>query len=437
MARLNVRSVNELKTHEGAVAHPINQAQALRRSVMACLLWEDSFYEDGASIADRISELCKSVSMDEVAKIAIDARGKYNLRHVPLLLVREMAKRGGSLVSSTLASVIQRPDELSEFLSIYWKDGKQPLSAQVKKGLAKAFLKFNAHQLAKYNRDNKVKLRDVLFLCHAKPVGEEQGALFKRLINGTLPTPDTWEVALSSGLDKAGTFTRLMHEKALGGLAFLRNLRNMKEFGVAKEAVSVYSKVVNIDRILPFRFISAARAVPEWEDIIEQMMLRALEKAEKLRGKTVVVVDNSGSMFGTKVSAKSDIDRSDAACALAILLREICEDVRIIAFANKPTVIAPRRGFALAEAIQKSESGGTDTGKALLFANQEPYDRIIMITDEQSSSAIPNPAGIGYFINVSINQNGIGYGAWNHIDGFSEAVIEWIKQYEQSEIAMN
>ena len=430
MARVNARSVNDLKTHEGAIAHPINQTQALRRSVMACLLWEDSFYEDGVSIAERITTLCKTVPLADISQIAIDARGKFNLRHVPLLLVREMARRGGPLVSSTLSAVIQRADELSEFLAIYWRDGKEPLSAQVKKGLAQAFLKFNAHQLAKYNRDNKVKLRDVLFLCHAKPEGEAQEVLFKQLINGTLPIPETWESALSGGQDKKEVFTKLMQENKLGGLAFLRNLRNMKESGVDKSVVAAYSQTVNIDRILPFRFISAARVVPEWEDVIEQIMFRALEKAEKLRGKTVVLVDNSGSMSGAKVSAKSDIDRSDAACALAILLREICEDVRIIAFSTSPTVIAPRRGFALAEAIQKSETGGTDTGKALVFANQEAYDRIIVITDEQSSSAIPNPTSTGYFINVSINQNGIGYGAWNHIDGFSEAVIEWIKQTE-------
>jgi hypothetical protein len=33
-------------------------------------------------------------------------------------------------------------DELSEFVAIYWKDGRVPLSGQVKKGLAAAFPKF-------------------------------------------------------------------------------------------------------------------------------------------------------------------------------------------------------------------------------------------------------------------------------------------------------
>ena len=73
-----------------------------------------------------------------------------------------------------------------------------------------------------------MKLRDVLFLCHAKPKDEAQDATWKQLIGGTLPTPDTWEVALSSGADKKATWERLIAEKKLGALALLRNLRKIK-----------------------------------------------------------------------------------------------------------------------------------------------------------------------------------------------------------------
>ena len=86
---------------------------------------------------------------------------KMKLRHMPLLIVREMARHEGhkALVSRLLPDVIKRADELSEFLAIYWKDGKTPISAQVKKGLARAFNKFGEYALAKYNRDGAVKLR--------------------------------------------------------------------------------------------------------------------------------------------------------------------------------------------------------------------------------------------------------------------------------------
>jgi hypothetical protein len=146
---------------------------------MACLLWEDAFYEEGVSIAERIAALIPKVDAVAVQRIALEARNEMKLRHVPLLIVREMARLASHrhLVAKTLAEVIQRPDELAEFLSIYWKVKKQPLSAQVKKGLAAAFAKFDAYQLAKYNRDHAIKLRDVLFLSHARPKDSTQEAV--------------------------------------------------------------------------------------------------------------------------------------------------------------------------------------------------------------------------------------------------------------------
>ena len=106
------------------------------------------------------------------------------LRHAPLLVVREMARheKHRLLVADTLERVIQRPDEMMELLAIYWADAlgpmqqrkRQPVSAQVKKGLARALTKFDAYQLAKYDRDGAVRIRDVLFLVHAKPKDAEQ-----------------------------------------------------------------------------------------------------------------------------------------------------------------------------------------------------------------------------------------------------------------------
>ncbi len=127
-------------------------------------------------IAGRIAELVPKVKAERVADLAIEAREAMKLRHVPLLLVREMARHAThrALVGETLNRVIQRADELTEFLAIYWKDGRVPLSGQVKKGLAAAFGKFNAYQLAKYDRPGPVRLRDVLFLSHAKPRDEAQ-----------------------------------------------------------------------------------------------------------------------------------------------------------------------------------------------------------------------------------------------------------------------
>src|SRR5579864_2956878 len=126
------------------------------------MLWEDQFYEDGVAIAGRIRELVSQVPAEKVAALAVEAREKMKLRHVPLLLVREIARLSTHrrLVAATLMRVIQRADELAEFVALYWSEGKQPLSAQVKKGLAGAFTKFDEYALAKYNRAAPVKLRE-------------------------------------------------------------------------------------------------------------------------------------------------------------------------------------------------------------------------------------------------------------------------------------
>lgn len=462
MASINVKNRNTETTHEGAPAQRINAEQQLRRSVMACLLWEDSFYESGESIATRIVDCVAKVKPERVAALAIEARKK--LRHVPLLLVRAMAAlpTHRHLVADTLYQVIQRPDEITEFMAIYWKDGKCPISAQVKKGLAKAFGKFNEYSLAKYNQDGAIKLRDVLFLCHADPrtmldyagatgqvdrkyVDKKTGkvttktlernnhSLFAKLVNNQLATPDTWEVALSAGADKKEAFTRLLNEEKLGALAFIRNLRNMRDVGVDERLVMQYSECVKLERVLPFRFISAARAVPAWEPMIEQMMIRCLSGAEKLLGKTMIVVDNSGSMYQTNVSKKSDITRADAAAALAILIREICNDVCVLAFSNNSVIVPPRRGFALRDAICRATAhSSTQTREAILMAAREKYDRIIVITDEQSHTQVNGPlTKQAYFINVSVEKNGIGYGPWTHIDGWSESVVDYIQSIER------
>ncbi len=282
MARLNLKTLFGPRTHEGAPAKRITAEQQLRRSVLACMLWEDQFYEDGVEIAGRIRELVPKVEAARVAALAVEAREKMKLRHAPLLLVREMARHNThrALVAETLQRVIQRADELAEFVAIYWKDGKAPLSAQVKKGLAGAFSKFDAYALAKYNRPGPIKLRDVLFLCHAKPLNDAQAEVWKQLVEGTLASPDTWEVALSAGADKHITWERLLQEHKLGALALLRNLRNMKDADVDPNLVGAALRAMKTDRVLPFRFIAAARHAPQWEQVLEKAMLKTLASQE-------------------------------------------------------------------------------------------------------------------------------------------------------------
>ncbi len=435
MARINTLNLGP-RTHEGAPVRHISPELQLRRSVLACLLWESQFYEDGIEIAGRIAELVPKVAAEKVAALAVEAREQMKLRHAPLLLLREMArhKTHRALVADTLARVIQRADELAEFVAIYWKDGRVPLSGQVKKGLAAAFPKFDEYQLAKYDRGGPVKLRDVLFLCHAKPRDAAQAGVWKKLTWGRLNPPDTWEVVLSSGADKREVWQRLLAENKLGALALLRNLRNMREAGVEEELVLSALRTMSTARVLPFRFLAAARYAPRWEEALEQAMLKGVAVQEKLAGRTVVLVDISGSMTAP-LSRRSDMQRTDAAYGLAVLLREIGEKVAVYSFSDELAEVPARRGFALRDAIDASQRhNSTQLGKAVEQLNKkEQYDRLIVITDEQAHDSVPAPHAQGYVINVASYKNGVGYREWTHIDGWSESVVEYIRVIEGAE----
>lgn len=439
MAKLN--KLIKVFTHEGARAKRFTLERELKRTLMNCMLWEDTFYEDGVSIADRMKQLVPAIAPEKVAALAIEAREAMKLRHAPLLIVREMARheKHRVLVADTLARIVQRPDEMTELLAIYWADAlgpmqqrkKQPVSAQIKKGLARALTKFDAYQLAKYDRDGPVRIRDVLFLVHAKPKDASQEKVWKELVDGTLSSADTWEVSFSGGKDKRETFERLIAEKKLGALALLRNLRLMQKADVEHATIAGAIEAMRTDRILPYRFIAAARYAPDFEPELESAMLKSIEGYARLKGRTRLLIDVSGSM-DAPLSAQSEMTRLEAACGLAILAREICDTVEIFTFSQEVVKIPPRRGFALRDAIVASQPhGGTWLGKAVEKIDRKG-DRLIVFTDEQAHDQVPAPKGRGTMINVASYQHGIGHGPWLRVDGFSEAVIAWVAVQEET-----
>ena len=145
------------------------------------------------------------------------------------------------------------------------------------------------------------------------------------------------------------------------------------------------------DRVLPFRFLAAARYAPQWEEILERAMFRALADKPRLTGHTVLMVDVSGSMVAP-LSRRSEMLRTDAAYGLAVLLRELAEKVTIYTFSTAAKQVPARRGFALRDAMEASQPHGATNLGASLDAVNEHYDRIIVITDEQSHDRVPRPA---------------------------------------------
>lgn len=432
MASLNVKREPTSRTFEGAAAVPVSDTVALRRAVLSCLLWEDTFYENGATIADRIAALAKACPTETVIALAVEARTTFKMRHAPLWLAVALAESGrGATLRRLLPQILLRADEPGELLALWWRNGRRAIPAGMKRGLAATMPRFSAYHLAKYDRASRVRLRDVLFLTHPKPKDAAQAETWRALVDGTLPSPDTWEVALSAGNDKREAWSRLLAERKLGALALLRNLRNMVAAGVEHGLMVAALNEMDVSMVFPYRFLSAARHAPTLEPWLEQAMFRALNGGARLRGHTVICVDYSGSM-ATALSDRSEVTRAEAAAGLAILAREVCERATILRFNTGVTVVPPRRGMALRDALGHPD-GGTDIREAVRTANALAPDRIIVLTDEQSSTPVDSPAGRGYMVNVSPYRQSIGYGPWTRIEGWSEGVLRYIQEIEMEE----
>jgi len=421
------------KTFEGGVASRVSIKEQLKRSVMSCMLWEDSFYEDGVSVTKRIESLIEQVSETDAREILLQAKFESKLRHLPLYMLTVFAKKGW-LKKEDVFQVVTRADDMTELLALYWKEGKKPLDKQLVKGIQLAFHKFNEYELGKYNRDKDVKLKDVLKITRPKPLNTEESVLWKKLLTDDLATPDTWEVAISAcktSEEKKTAFNRLLSEGKLGDLAFIRNLRKMNEVGVDRTTLKEYFTTRNWKWILPYQFVTAARYNPFVESEIEGAMLKCLEGREKLNVKVKLLVDVSGSM-SSPVSDKSEASRLDVASGLAILLREVCLDIEIYTFNDSAKLVPSRRGFALRDAIG-TPRGGTEMWNSIKSVAKDSCDLMIVITDEQtmdSGNASVSNSKLLTIINVANYQNGVGYGKGSlHISGWSENTIDYLISY--------
>lgn len=412
--------------------------EKLIRLTNTALLFEDEYYVDGESVLEGIQKLAAVCDPVDVADLAVQAATEGKLRHVPLILCVVLAKNG-KLKASTLTDVITRPDSMGEFLSLYWRDGRCPLSNQVKKGLANAFHKFNEYSFAKWNFNSAdIKVRDVMFLTHPKPKTVEQRELFNKIANNTLQTPDTWETRLSSGEDKKAVFEDLMANKRLAALAALRNIRGMYEVGIGEETIKQYILDVNPGMVLPSQFLKASKIAKEiglktvQAACLHKMMFSNRPK-NQLKGSTAVLVDVSGSMF---------TERIEHAVALAILSKVFCEHVHILTFSRKLVYVGSRvKAIAMEEAIVNSQAHSTtelyDSVEKVLNT-YDMVDRLLVITDEQDNGssyrsdlpALKNNVK-GYIMNVAPYEKGVSTSdGWEKISGLSERVFNYMQKLE-------
>jgi 60 kDa SS-A/Ro ribonucleoprotein len=351
MSRFSVSKKGSTKTvnYEGEKAYKLNTEIELYSLVCAASL-QKKFYEDEDETLNRLRKLIVSVDTSFVCKLAVYAREEMYLRSIPLVLMVELMKTfRNPMISETITRIIQRPDEIVEILAYFQESNNRTgtkklnsLPSNLKKGIARAFNKFNEYQFAKYNRNTEIKLRDAMFLTHPKPVGDKQKELFKKIADNTLKIPDTWEVTLSKndGVSKKEKWERLIDEGKLGYMAALRNLRNIMEEGVGNlnKVLTQISTPENVlkSKQFPFRFVSAYRAVEGFPSFDGVSVQDSLEKALQASAKNIsgfdsntnvfIACDVSGSM-DHPLSSNSAIRYYDIGLILGMLFKNSCSRV--------------------------------------------------------------------------------------------------------------
>lgn len=334
-------------------------------------------------------------------------------------------------------SALRRADEAGELIA-YWRSRYgRGIPIAVKRGVAAAVHDlYTEFALLKYDsRDASVRFGDVVEVVnpryHNKSYGTWRDALYRYAIErrhdrgnevpaelamiranaalraaaaadpSVLLDPAalaaagmTWEDALSlagARLPKADLWTALI--PSMGCTALLRNLRNLDEAGVSDEvAERVAARLadpeqVTRSRMFPLRFLAAHQAVASlrWAYPLERALQASLANVPRLNGRTLVLVDRSGSMFG-RVSMASQLTNADAAAVFGSALALRCERADLVEFGTGSATVKFRAGDSVLSVVKRfGNLGGTNTASAVRRHFREGvHARVVLVTDEQA-----------------------------------------------------
>lgn len=437
--------------HEGGPGFQHSQLGELYGLAVANFVGQDTFYEKGSDRDTRYNQLIEQVAVADwpwLSGMLPWLRSEANMRTASLMgaahaVHARLAAGEYEGNAELIDAVIQRADEVAEFLA-YWQHAYgRALPKAVRKGLEVAIQRlFNERNVLKWDSGARgLRMADVLNLVHAKPKtprgeGDWQGRLFKYLLDerghkdGDLSGVPmiaarkrwydefsdeqklaslrdgsafrdfgiTWENASSELKSRIG-------EKALWEamtphlpyMAGIRNLRNMDEAGIsystsAKLAARIADpEEVAKSRQLPFRFYTAYREAPSdrWKQALEEAVNASLKSVPELPGRTAVFVDTSGSMTWTKMSAKSSVMMAEVATLFgAILAQRNAGRVDLFGFASGlfRQQVTPGQGvLSLARqfANRFGEVGGGTEMTAAIRSGYNGHDRIFVISDMQ------------------------------------------------------
>lgn len=407
MAKFNLIKENKTLTLNKASGYGYKASDKL--SLVSLLLnsfVEDQYYRTSEETLAYLKEIINSLPDKKfIAKAAIFARNEFGMRSISHATAAELAYilRGQNIDWKVkfFDKVIRRVDDSQEILAYYIsKYGRKGLPNALKKGIARALARFDEYQLSKYKGENKdVSLVDVVNLCHVKPTDKNKEAFYK-LVHKELKNLETWETKLTQAGQNAETDEELKNMKAeawkdlvlnhkLGYMALLRNLRNIAEQADPEVVNEALKQLVNIEAIkksliLPFRFFTAYKELSSVAN--SKKILNAISEAldlsvvnvPKLTGRTLIAIDQSGSMEGKEAEISSML--------AAILLKS--NDADLVTFddtANFKNYSTKGDVLTIMNSILENfTGGGTNFESIFKLIGSNYYDRIIILSDMQA-----------------------------------------------------
>ncbi|KAA0932353.1 TROVE domain-containing protein, partial [Streptomyces apricus] len=446
-----------LRTYEGGRGAERDPRSELFLLSIANFVARKTFYEDGQARDDRFAALVRRLAVADpswTAALLGWLRGEGNMRTASIVGAAEYVKArldagatDGPSNRQVVASVLRRPDEPGELLAYWTARYGRAVPKPVKRGIADAVRRlYGSRSLLKYDTASRgYRFGDVLNLVHAAPDPGKpwQGELFRYALDrrhhpetAVPPASDrvltahrelmavpperrravvtseggaerlaeagvTWEALagwLQGPMDAAAWEAVI---PSMGAMALVRNLRNFDEAGVSDEvAARVAARIadpaeVARSRQFPFRYLAAYRHAPSlrWAYPLEQALGHSLANVPALGGRTLVLVDRSGSMFYSRMSDRSELSRADAAAVFGAALALRAEKADLVEFGTGSDAVRFRRGESVLKVLERfGDLGGTNTSEAVR-RHYRKHDRVLIVTDEQAAySSYGDPA---------------------------------------------